>query len=137
MRGPFHDPAPSYYVFGLNRGAGGKLGAAFASRPGITPDVLVTLTVGPYGSSATGTITDIQNGSVQTIDPSSIQIKGPVIRTFLKSTQLPSKGVPLQKYRFAFWTQTAPGRDISTVAGFAPDARMIPIGMARGTAVRR
>jgi hypothetical protein len=47
MRGPFHDPAPSYYVFAFNRGAGASQGATFASRPGITPDALVTLTVGP------------------------------------------------------------------------------------------
>ena len=64
MRGPFHDPATSYYVFALNRGAGANLGPTFASKPGITPDTLVTLTVGPYGSSASGTITDLTNGSI-------------------------------------------------------------------------
>jgi hypothetical protein len=137
MRGPFHDPAPSYYVFGLNRGSGASLGPVFASRPGITPDVLVTLNVGPYGSSATGTIADLQNGSVQTIDASNIQIKGPVIRVFLRTAQFATLGQPVQKWRFAFWTQTSPGSDISTVASFAPDAKMIPIGIAKRVAGRR
>jgi hypothetical protein len=137
MRGPFHDPDPSTYVFAFNRGSGSKLGPFFASRPGISPDLLVTLTVGPYGASATGQITDLRNGSVQPIDPSNIRIQGPVVRVFLKTAQLPSAGWPLQKYRFAFWTQTQPGRDITTVPSFAPDAKMIPIGMLKGVAVRR
>jgi hypothetical protein len=137
MRGPFHDPATSYYVFALNRGAGASLGPRFASRPGITPDTLVTLTVGPYGSSASGTITDLTNGSTQQIDSSSIKINGPVVRVYLNTSQFPSKGLPIQKYRFAFWTQTQPGIDISTVASFAPDSSMIPIGMFKRIAPTR
>lgn len=131
MRGPFHDPAPSYYVFAFNRGAGASQGATFASRPGITPDALVTLTVGPYGSSATGTITDLTTHSTQAIPSSSIEIRGPVVRVFLKTAQLPSRGWPLQKYRFTFWTQTQPGNNISTVASFAPESSMIPIGVLK------
>ena len=47
-----HDyPGTTSIVFALNRGAGTRLGPAFASRPGITPDLLVTVTVGPYGQS--------------------------------------------------------------------------------------
>ena len=137
MRGPFHDPATSYYVFALNRGAGASLGPTFASKPGITPDTLVTLTVGPYGSSASGTITDLTNGSTQPIASSSIKINGPVVRVFLNTSQLPSKGLPLQKYRFAFWTQTQPGTDISTVASFAPESSMIPIGVFKKIAPTR
>jgi hypothetical protein len=131
MRGPFHDPAPSYYVFAFNRGAGASQGATFASRPGITPDALVTLTVGPYGSSATGTITDLTTHSTQTIPSSNIEIRGPVVRVFLKTAQLPSRGWPLQKYRFTFWTQTQPGNNISTVASFAPESSMISIGVLK------
>jgi hypothetical protein len=137
MRGPFHDPATSYYVFALNRGAGASLGPTFASRPGITPDALVTLTVGPYGSSASGTITDLTSGTTQSIDPSSIRINGPVIRVFLNTSQFPSKGLPIQKYHFAFWTQTQPGTDISTVASFAPESSMIPIGVLKNVAPTR
>jgi hypothetical protein len=137
MRGPFHDPDPSYYVFAFNRGAGGRLGPTFAARPGITPDLLVTITVGPYGSSASGTITDLTSGATQSVAPASIQVKGPVLRVFLKTTQLPSTGQPLQKYRFAFWTQTQPGYDITKVASFAPNASMIPIGMLKRAAVKR
>jgi hypothetical protein len=137
MRGPFHDPAPSYYVFAFNRGAGASQGPTFASRPGITPDVLVTLTVGPLGSSATGTISDLTTHSTQPIPSSSIEIQGPVVRVFLKATQLPSKGWPLQKYRFAFWTQTQPGNNISNVASFAPESSMIPIGVMKSVAAKR
>jgi hypothetical protein len=137
MRGPFHDPATSYYVFALNRGAGARLGPTFASRPGITPDLLVTLAIGPYGSSATGTISDLVSHSTQTIPSSAIQIRGPVVRVFLNVSQLPSRGLPLQKYRFAFWTQTQPGIDLSTVPSFAPDTSMVPIGILKRVGVTR
>jgi hypothetical protein len=135
MRGPFHDPASSYYVFALNRGEGASLGPTFAGRPGITPDALVTLSVGPYGASATGTIIDLTTGSAQAIPTSSISIKGPTVRVWFNTFQLPSKGWPIQKYRFAFWTQTQPGNDITTVASFAPDSSMIPIGVDKRVAV--
>ena len=131
IRGPFHDPAPSYYVFALNRGAGASLGPTFAARPGITPDALVTITVGPYGSTASGTLTDLTTGRAEAIPSSSISIKGPVIRVYLNTAELPSKGWPLQKYRFTFWTQTRPGDDITTVADFAPESSMIPIGVLK------
>ncbi len=137
MRGPFHDPATSYYVFALNRGAGANLGPTFASLPGITPDALVTLTVGPYGQSGTGTITDLTTHSTQAIPSSSIAIQGPVVRVFLNTTQLPSKGWPIQKYRFAFWTQTLPGDNLSNVASFAPKSSMIPIGVLKSVAATR
>jgi hypothetical protein len=129
MRGEFRNPETSYYVWGFDRGAGGRLGPVFASRPGITPDLTVTLTVGPFGGSATGTIRDLANNTTQEIPASSIQIRGSVVRVFLNTGQFPSAGLPLQKYRFAFWTQTQPGPDIAGVPGFAPDAAMIPIGV--------
>ena len=137
MRGPFHDPDTSYYVFALNRGAGARLGATFASRPGITPDALVTLTVGPFGSSATGMITDLATGSSQSIAPSNIVIKGSTLRVFLKTSQFPSQGWKLQKYRFAFWTQTQPGNDFTNVPSLAPDSSMIPIAVLKNISVRR
>jgi hypothetical protein len=137
MRGPFHDPSPSYYVFALDRGAGTKLGPIFAGRPGITPDALVTLTVGPYGSSASGTINDLTTGSAQPIASSSIKINGPTIRVFLNTSQFPSKGLPIQKYRFAFWTQSQPSTDVSTVASFAPEASMDRIAVLKKVAATR
>jgi hypothetical protein len=137
MRGPFHDPNTSYYVFALNRGAGSMLGPTFRARPGITPDALVTLTVGPFGSSATGTITDLANHTTQTIAPSSIKIIGPTVRVFLSTSQFPSTGLPLPKYKFAFWTQTQLGGDITTVADFAPESSMIPIGVQKNVAATR
>jgi hypothetical protein len=137
MRGPFHDPAPSYYVFAFNRGARASQGATFASKPGITPDALVTLTVGPYGSSATGSMTDLTTHSTQVIRSSSIAIQGPVVRVFLKTSQLPSRGWPLQKYHFAFWTQTQSGNTISSVASFAPGLSTIPIGVLKSVSATR
>jgi hypothetical protein len=137
MRGPFHDPATSYYVFALDRGAGSRLGPTFAGHPVVTPDTLVTLTVGPYGSSATGTITDLTTGAISPISASSIRIEGPVVRAFLSTSSFPSKGLPLSKYRFAFWTQTQPGSDLSTVASFAPANSMIPIGVLKSVAATR
>jgi hypothetical protein len=137
MRGPFHDPNTSYYVFALNRGAGASLGPTFSARPAITPDALVTLTVGPFGSSATGTITDLANHTTQTIAPSSIKIIGPTVRVFLNTSQFPSTGLPLPKYKFAFWTQTQLAGDITTVADFAPESTMIPIGVEKNVAATR
>jgi hypothetical protein len=137
MRGPFHDPATSYYVFALDRGAGSRLGPYFSSHASVTPDTLVTLTVAPYGSSATGTITDLTTGAVQSISSSSIRIQGPVIRAYLNTSSLPSEGLPISKYHFAFWTQTQPGTDISTVASFAPQGSMIPIGVLKNVAATR
>jgi hypothetical protein len=131
MRGPFHDPQPSLYVFALNRGAGASLGPTFPARPGITPDLLVTLTVGAFGQSATGTITDLTNQKTTVIPASSIKIKGPTVRVFLDTSKIPSAGWPMSRYQFAFWTQTQPGTDISTVVDFAPEYSMIPIGILK------
>ncbi|WP_165072001.1 hypothetical protein [Paludisphaera rhizosphaerae] len=137
LRGEFRDPNTSYYVFAVDRGAGASRGAVFASRPGITPDALVTITVGPYGSSASGQIQDLTDGSVQTIDPSRIAIRGATLRVFLDAGQLPTRGAQLNRYRFAMWTQTQPGSDIANVASFAPDASMIPIAVLKNVSVRR
>ncbi|MDG3002373.1 hypothetical protein [Paludisphaera mucosa] len=137
LRGEFRDPDTSYYVFGVDRGAGGSLGPRFAARPGITPDALVTITVGPYGSSATGEIRDLTDGSVQSIDASRIVIRGATLRVFLDTSQFPSRGAALNRYRFAMWTQTQPGTDIADVASFAPDTSMIPIAVLRTVAARR
>src|SRR5207237_573992 len=59
-RGPFFDnSATSELVFAIDRGKGATLGPTFAGRPGITPDVLVTVTVGPFGQNNSATITDL------------------------------------------------------------------------------
>jgi len=137
LRGLFRNPESSQYVFALDRGAGARLGAVFASRPGITPDALVTITVGPFGSSASGTIRDLTDGATQEIDPARISIRGATLRVFLDTGQLPSRGARLARYRFSMWTQTQPGSDIADVAGFAPDAKMVPIAVLKNIAVRR
>ncbi|WZO97837.1 hypothetical protein EP7_004889 [Isosphaeraceae bacterium EP7] len=137
MRGEFRNPETSYYVFALDRGAGARLGPTFASRPGITPDALVTITVGPYGSSASGTIRDLSDGSTQSIDPARIKIQGATLRVFLDTGQVPSRGAALAQYRFSMWTQTQPGSDLANVAGFAPDSTMVRIAVLKNVAARR
>jgi hypothetical protein len=131
MRGPFDESVPAYVVFGLDRGAGGSMGPRFSNRPGITPDLLVTIEVAPHGVSATGTITDLTTGGTTPIDPANIQIAGPTVRVFLGTGELPSKGLKISKYRFALWTQNSLG-DESTVASFLPESTMIRVGSQGG-----
>ena len=130
-RGPFHDPDTSYYVFAINRGQGAKLGPKFGSLPRITPDALVTIQVGPYGSSVSGTVRDLVTGATSTIDPSQIQIQGPTLRVFLNGRMLPTntRGVPMARYTFTAWAQTQPGNDITTVASFLPATSMNRVGV--------
>ena len=56
VRGPFTTtPFATDIVFAINRGAGARLGPYYASRPGITPDALVTVAVGPNGQGNSAT----------------------------------------------------------------------------------
>jgi hypothetical protein len=129
-RGPFsQSDATSQIVFAINRGAGGSLGPAFPSNPGITPDALVTLTIGPYASSVSGTITDLVTNQTQTIASNEIQVDGPVARVLVNSSQIPSEGFSLKHYTFAAWTVLEPSAGISSVGSFAPFSSMIPIGL--------
>ncbi len=130
VRGPFTTyPGTTDIVFAINRGAGALLGPYFASRPGITPDALVTVTVGPFGQSNSGTITDLTTGTSQPINPSEIQVKGPVVRLLVSTNQLPSKGLPVNKYQFALWTEAQVDAAYQDVGSFAPEDSMIPIGV--------
>src|SRR5262249_25628547 len=68
VRGPFTTtPFATTVVFAINRGAGQRLGPYFASRPGITPDALVAVTVGPYAPNNSPTITDLPTGTTHPI----------------------------------------------------------------------
>jgi hypothetical protein len=130
VRGPFTTyPGTTYIVFAINRGAGGRLGPAFASRPGITPDALVTVEVGPYGRSNSATITDLTTGATQSISPSLISVAGPTVRLLVSANQLPSEGFPVKKYTFAAWTEIQPNATISEVGSFIPEDSMVPIGV--------
>jgi hypothetical protein len=128
--GPFaRSDATSQVVFAINRGEGSSLGPAFPSEPGITPDALVTITVGPYASSYSGTITDLTTGTTQAISPNDIQVNNVAVRVLVNSNQIPSKGLPLKKYTFASWTELSPYTGINLVGSFAPESTMIPIGV--------
>jgi hypothetical protein len=132
MKGPFDEAVPAYVVFGVDRGAGASVGPRFASRPGITPDLVVTIQVAPHGTSATGTITDLTTGTTSAIDPSRIHVAGPTVRVFLDAGQVPSKGLKIARYRFNMWTQNTLG-GIDTVGSFVPETTMVRVGtQARG-----
>jgi hypothetical protein len=129
VRGPFTTtPFATSIVFAINRGAGAQIGPAFASRPGITPDALVTVTVGPFGRNNSATITDLTTGSTVPIS-APISVAGPTVRILLPASSLPSKGFSIQKYKFAVWTESAPNSPIEDVGSFIPEDSMIPIGV--------
>src|SRR5262249_26196974 len=98
-------------------------------EPWITADALVTIAVGPNGSTYSGTITDRVTGATQTLDPSRIRVEGPVLRVLLNVSQLPSEGLPLSRYRFAVWTATALNPTLPELASVVPQNGMIPIGV--------
>jgi hypothetical protein len=136
LRGPNRSTAPAYYVFGIDRGSGSTLGPLFPERPGITPDALVTITLGPNNTNPTGTITDLRTGAVTTLATSEIQAKGSTLRVFLGTSQLPSTGLPVSQYRFAFWTQSLPANTLANVGSFLPDSSLIPIGRSEGKGLK-
>jgi hypothetical protein len=130
VRGPFTTtPRTTYIVFAINRGAGGQLGPAFASRPGITPDATVTVQVGPYGVGNSAWITDLTTGATQSINPALISVAGPTVRLLVSESQLPREGFALSKYTFAVWTETEQNAPISQVGSFIPEDSMVPIGV--------
>ncbi len=129
-RGPFaEDNATTTVAFAINRGAGSRLGPYFAARPSITPDALVTITVGPYGRTYSGTVTDLTTGTIQTISPQNILVAGPVVRVYVSTGLLPSRGLSVSHYRFAAWTSLVPNNGIASVGSFAPENAMIPVGV--------
>lgn len=130
VRGPFTTtPFGTNIVFAINRGAGGRLGPYYASRPGITPDALVTVSVGAYGQNDSATITDLTTGTTQPISSPVISVAGPTVRILLNTSQLPSEGFKLKDYTFAVWTETQLNAPIQDVGSFVPEDSMIPIGI--------
>ncbi len=129
-RGPFTTtPFASTIVFALNRGAGSRLGPYFPERPGISPDALVAVTVGPYGQNNSATFTDLTTGTTTTINSPVISVNGPTVRILLNDSQLPSEGFPLKKYTFAVWAELQPNATFQNVGSFVPEDSMIPIGI--------
>jgi hypothetical protein len=130
VRGPFTTtPFGTNIVFAINRGAGGRLGPYYPGRPGITPDALVTVSVGPNGKGNSASITDLTTGATQPINSPEISVKGPTVRILLNSSQFPSEGFKLKHYTFAVWTATQPNAPIQDVGSFVPEDSMIPIGI--------
>lgn len=131
VRGPFTTtPFGTDIVFALNRGSGSRLGPYYPSRPGITPDALVTVSIGPYGQNNSATITDLTTGTTTPISSPVISVQGPTVRILLNTNQLPSEGFPLKRYTFAVWSETQPNAPIQDVGSFVPEDSMIRIGIA-------
>jgi hypothetical protein len=129
-RGAFTtSPFSTTVVFAINRGAGSRLGPYYSSRPGITPDALVAVTVGPNGQGNSATITDLTTGVTQSIASPVISVAGPTVRILLNTSQLPSEGFSLKHYTFAVWTETQPNAPIQDVGSFVPEDSMAPIGI--------
>jgi hypothetical protein len=129
MRGPYDEPVDSYVVFGIDRGAGSQVGARFASRPRITPDLLVSIRVGPYGSSNSGTITDLTTNTSRDIEPGQIQVQGAVVRVFVDADQVPSTGFAVRRYKVSMWTQDRADGGLESVGSFVPESSMFTIGV--------
>jgi hypothetical protein len=130
VRGPFTTyPGTTYIVFAINRGAGAGLGPAFARRPGITPDMLVTVKVGPDGKSNSATITDLTTKTTRPIVSPTIKVAGPTVRILLPTSLLPPKGFTLPKFTFAVWTEAHLNAPIHDVGSFAPEESMNEIGI--------
>ena len=130
VRGPFTTtPFGSTIVFAINRGAGRRVGPYFPARPGITPDALVTVNLGPHGQNNSATITDLTTGTTQPINSPVISVAGPTVRILLDVSQLPSEGFALKHYTFAVWTAIMPNAPIQDVGSFVPEDSMSPIGI--------
>jgi hypothetical protein len=130
VRGPFTTtPFATDVVFALNRGAGQRLGPYYPGRPGITPDALVTVAVGPYGQGNSATYTDLTTGTTTPISSPVISVAGPTVRILLDTSQLPSEGFSLKHYTFAVWTESQPNAPFQDVGSFVPEDSMIPIGV--------
>ncbi len=134
-RGPYTTtPFTNQVVFAVNRGAGGRSAPIFAGRPLITPDALVTVTIGPNGQGNSATITDLTTGTTFPVSPPDIRVAGPTVRVLVPTAQLPSEGFALKHYTFAVYAQLAPTTDFSMIGSFVPEYTMIPIGVETNVA---
>ena len=130
VRGPFTtSPIASTIDFAINRGAGHRLGPYYPARPGITPDALVSVTVGPHGQNNSATITDLTTGTTRPISSPVISVAGPTVRILLNASELPSEGFSLSHYTFAAWAATRPNAPFQDVGSFAPEDSMVPLGI--------
>lgn len=134
LRGPIDIPTPSYYVFGIDRGAGGAAGP-FPGLPGIRYDALVTVAWHADGPGVTASVTDLVSNTTTPIDGARIKVQGATLRVYVPTDLLPSQGLATRNYRFAFWTRDALDGGIEQIGSFVPGTASIPIGVAPG--VRR
>lgn len=131
VQGPYDENLTSQVIFGIDRGAGKRLGPLYPQRPKITPDALVELTIGPYGQSASGQIRDLTTGAVTPIDPQNIIVAGATVRVFINPAQLPGQGNSTKNFKFSTWTRHGTTGGIESIGSFVPDKTMIAVGVAK------
>jgi len=131
MRGPFTKfNGVDYLSWGINRGEGVSPSPALArSDPWLKADAVVTLAIGPNVSVPWATLTDLTTGKTQMLSLANVQVIGPVARVLLSANQLPSKGLAITQYQFAFWSESDLSATPGVLAGTAPRATMLPIGV--------
>lgn len=135
MRGPVHNPVPSYYIWGIDRGGPSNANTT-PGLPGVHYDSEVIVAVTPSGIS--GSVRDLQTDTTSAISGSQISVKGSTIRVFVSPSLLPANnGVPASKFRFGFWAATDPDGGNSAIESFVPNDASIPVGIQPGKAPRR
>lgn len=110
------------YVWGINRGSGIE---PFPSNNPPTGEGIYFDAYAILNADGTGTLTDLINGTVKTLDPSSITIAGSTITVRLAASLLPSEGFGFADYLYNLWPRYAPaGVDPGSntqISDFAPD----------------
>lgn len=124
------------YVWGINRGQGVEPFPTFdpPTGKGIVFDAYVILT-----NEGTGTITDLINHTVKTLDPATIAINGSTISVTLPSSLLPTTGFAFANYLYNLWPRYAPEGvspgDNRQISDFAPDASSFAASVPEPSAV--
>ncbi len=122
--GPIGTTEGAAYVWGIDRGAGAEILTTLdpPTGEGVTFDAVVIVL--PDG---TGSVIDlVEGGAPRALDPSSVEIAGPVISVTLPEALLPSQGSDFEDWGYNLWPRYAPDGvdplDNTQISDFAPDA---------------
>lgn len=122
--GPIGTTEGAAYVWGIDRGAGTEILTTLdpPAGEGVTFDAVVIVL--PDG---TGSVIDlVEGGAPRALDPSSVEIAGPVIGVSLSEALLPSQGLDFEDWGYNLWPRYAPDGvdplDNTQISDFAPDA---------------
>lgn len=144
--GAINPSEPAEYVFGINRGgakgpttinvvtgdavnfSGGQSMVQFPRRPNIFVDALVTVAVGPLGTTGTVRLQGQDPGTGTPIPSQNIQINGRDITVLVDPALLPPNGARRVDYAYAFWVRAGGISGPGGVASFVPEYNVTPIG---------